>query len=161
MGTFLHSRLYVRTNLAQSISLSSHTDEVQWGPLPDFSIMWNYPLHTQLESTCKSRTIGAWLQHCDIPVIPNVRWGDSRTYNFAFDGIEPGGTVAVGTVGCMREREARRVFTEGLAELVNRIHPSRIVVYGSLREDVFKVVRDAGIEIVHFPSATSVVMAVS
>lgn len=123
--------------------------------------MWNYPLHTQLESTCKSRTIGAWLQHCDIPVIPNVRWGDSRTYNFAFDGIEPGGTVAVGTVGCMREREARRVFTEGLAELVNRIHPSRIVVYGSLREDVFKVVRDAGIEIVHFPSATSVVMAVS
>ena len=76
---------------------------------PDFSVFWNYPLYMQLESVCRSREIGAWLQRNGLEVIPCLRWGKPDTYEFAFDGVQPNGTVAVGTLGCVRDRDAQGV----------------------------------------------------
>ena len=97
---------------------------------PDCSIFWNYPLWKQIESIGNSRTIGSWLQRNGINVIPTIRWGKEETWEFCFDAIEGGGTVAVGTHGAMKNTESRKVFQEGLQEMTARIKPSRIVVYG-------------------------------
>lgn len=122
---------------------------------PDFSIFWNYPLYLQLQSVARSREIGSWLQRNGVPVLPCVRWGKKETYEFAFDGIEPGGTVAVGTAGCMREKESRKVFEKGFPEMLDRLRPERIIVYGSAKNQVFSIAEAGGIEIKAFQTSTS------
>lgn len=122
---------------------------------PDCSVFWGYPLYRQLCSIGQSREIGAWLQRNGISVIPCVRWGKKETYSFAFDGIGPGGTVAVGTAGAMRDKEARDVFESGFEPMMNTIAPKRIIVYGSRNSPVFKVAENRGIEIVQFNTETA------
>lgn len=122
---------------------------------PDFSIFWNYPLYLQLQSVARSREIGSWLQRNGVPVIPCVRWGKEETYEFAFDGIEPGGTVAVGTAGCMREKESRRVFEKGFPVMLARLRPERIIVYGSAKNPMFSSVEEKGVEVKVFQTSIS------
>jgi hypothetical protein len=122
---------------------------------PDFSIFWNYPLYLQLQSVARSREIGSWLQRNGVPVIPCVRWGKKETYEFAFDGIEPGGTIAVGTAGCMREKESRKVFEKGFPVMLDTLRPERIIVYGSGRNPVFSSAAERGIEVKVFQTSTS------
>lgn len=123
----------------------------------DFSIMWDYPRYMQFESTCHNREIGSWLQRNGVTVIPCVRWGKKDTYDFAFDGVEQGGTIAVGTAGTMREKEARRVFEAGFEFMLERIQPKRIVVYGSARSKVFESAANDGIEVIPFETATATI----
>ena len=123
---------------------------------PDFSIMWTHPPYVHIESVGRSRMIGSWLQRAGVDTIPVARWGLPETYGFAFDAIAPGGTVAVGTTGCTRDPEARAYFAAGLPELLLRVEPKTLVVYGPLREDVFEPVLEAGVRIVHFESDTTV-----
>ncbi len=122
---------------------------------PDCSVFWGYPLYRQLESIGQSREIGSWLQRNGIPVIPCVRWGKENTYCFAFDGIEPGGTIAVGTAGAMREKESRAVFEAGFETMLDALSPKRIVVYGSRRSPVFFSAEERGVEIMQFDTDTA------
>lgn len=124
---------------------------------PDFSVPIHLPPYVQLGSVANSRAIGSWLQRCGVDVIPNVRWGLRDTYEFAFDGIEPGGTIAVGTLGCMKDPELRRIFSDGIPELLRRISPEAIVVYGTIRDDVFDLAYESGVEILPFDSRTALV----
>ena len=84
-----------------------------------------------------------------------MRWGQKETYCFAFEGIEPGGTIAVGTAGAMREKDARKVFEDGFGPMLDAIAPRRIIVYGSRESPVFKEAESAGIEIVQFDTETA------
>lgn len=122
---------------------------------PDCSVFWNYPRYRQLQSICQSREIGSWLQRNGVTVIPCVRWGKEDTYAFAFDGIEPGGTIAVGTTGAMKDKEARKVFEAGFLPMLEHLQPRRIVVYGSRKSQVFKLAELRGIEIIQFDTATT------
>ena len=122
---------------------------------PDCSVFWNYPRYRQLQSICQSREVGSWLQRNGIPVIPCIRWGKEETYDFAFDGVEPGGTIAVGTAGAMREKEAREVFEKGFHPMLERLQPKRIVVYGSRKSQVFELAEHSGIEVIQFDTETS------
>lgn len=124
--------------------------------LPDFSLYRDMPLVMQLWNVYRSRAIGCWLQQNGIRVIVNVRWGDRRTHRVCCDGVSRGCTIAVGTVGTLGDAEDRAYFVEGLAYVVKRLRPKTIVVYGTAPEEIFGKYRDAGIEIVHFDSETSV-----
>lgn len=122
----------------------------------DFSVFWSHPKFVQLESVGRSRTIGSWLQRAGVDTIPVARWGLEDTYSFAFDGIAPGGTVAVGTLGCTKNAESREVFARGIPELLRRVEPKTLVVYGPFREDVFEPALEAGISFKRFASETTV-----
>ena len=77
-----------------------------------------------------------------IKVIPNVRWGDERTYDFCFSGLEPNGTYCIGSIGCMKQKENKAYFKAGLKEFVNRLHPKVVLVYGAMPDDVFGEYKD-------------------
>ena len=47
---------------------------------PDFSVYRDMPLVMQFWNIYRSRAVGHWLQENGIPVIPNIRFGDYRTY---------------------------------------------------------------------------------
>lgn len=59
---------------------------------PDFSLYRELPLVMQLWNTYRNRAIAFWLQREGVNIIPNVRWGDERSYEFAFEGLPQGGT---------------------------------------------------------------------
>ena len=75
-----------------------------------------------------------------IQVIPNVRWTDERSYEFCFLGLPQNGVVAVSTLGLLKNKTSRKYFKKGLEELLKRINPRIIIVYGKMPEDVFDVV---------------------
>jgi hypothetical protein len=87
-----------------------------------------------------------------INVIPNIRYGDKRTYEISCDGIEKGGTIAIGSHGNIKCCMDRRFFLEGLDVIVEIIRPSVIVVYGTANNKYFGKYKERGIKIVQFDS---------
>ena len=122
---------------------------------PDFSLYRNMPLVMQMWNTYRGRALAVWLQNNDIKIIPNVRFGDERTFSFCFDGIEENKTVAVGTHGCIKRKEDKIFFRVGLARMVQRLSPKIIIVYGSAPDNIFKPYKDMGIKIIAFESEFS------
>jgi hypothetical protein len=98
---------------------------------PDFSLWTTMPLVMQLWQVYRSRWCGAWLLAHGVTVIPAVSWSTPDSYPFAFAGITPGSTVAVSTVGIVRDGEARELFAAGYAAMLDAVRPARILVYGS------------------------------
>jgi len=117
---------------------------------PDFSLYRSMPLVMQQWNTYRGRAIAVWLQNNGIEIIPNIRFNDERTFEFCFDGIEKNKTVAVGTHGCIRNRIDREYFKNGLDELVRRLSPQNIVVYGFAPDDIFAKHKNSGITILQF-----------
>ena len=93
---------------------------------PDFSLFTNMPRALQIESVFKNRWCGAYWQSKGLKVIPTVSWGDKKTFDFCFDGIEEGATVAV----CTYYREnCEYDFMLGYNEMLKRIKPQTIICY--------------------------------
>ncbi len=122
---------------------------------PDFSLYRNMPLVMQQWNTYRNRALSFWLQKNGIEVIPNIRFNDERTYEFCFDAVEKNKTVAIGTYGCIKTKTDREYFKKGLAQLVTRLAPENIIVYGSAPDAIFKPYRDIGINIISFDSEFS------
>ncbi len=116
---------------------------------PDFSIYRELPLAMQIWNTYRNRAIGYYLQSNDISIVPNVRWGDERTYEFAFEGLEKGGTFAISTNGAIQNKTNRYYFEKGLAKMVEVLKPEAIINYSQTPDDIFKSYRDNGIEIIN------------
>ncbi len=93
---------------------------------PDFSIFTNMPLALQIQNVFKNRWCGAYWQSKGLKVIPCVSWGDERSFDFCFDGIEEGSIVAV----CTYYREnCEEEFMLGYNEMLKRIKPSMVLCY--------------------------------
>lgn len=96
--------------------------------IPDFSTYADMDLWRQLESVAKNRWVGAYWQSKDRIVIPTISWGDARSFEFCFDGVEQRSTVAVGMIGC---KHSRIGFMRGYNEMLERLQPEKIIVFGS------------------------------
>ena len=97
---------------------------------PDFSLYLDMPLPMQQWNVYRSRALGHWWQREGLAVIPTLSWSTPDSYAFAFAGLEPGGTYAVSTVGVKGDADALRIWHEGMAAAMDRLHPSRILRYG-------------------------------
>ncbi len=95
---------------------------------PDFSTYADMDLWRQLESVAKNRWVGAYWQNKGLTVIPTISWSSSRSFEFCFDGVEQGATVAVGMIGC---KNSRIGFMRGYNEMLKRIQPEMIIVFGA------------------------------
>ena len=97
---------------------------------PDFSLYSDYPEPVLRWNVYRSRWLGAYWQTQSFPVIPTVSWGDESTYDYCFDGIEQGATVAVSGRGA---GDVKKAFTAGMDEMIEQIQPETILCYGSFR----------------------------
>lgn len=121
---------------------------------PDFSICPDYPLPIQSINKYRNHALAFWLSTQEIPVIPNVRWGDEHSFDFCFNGIEKNSIVAVGTHGQMKRSVNKKLFLDGLPVMISTLSPHTIIVYGKAPDDIFGKYKDAGIRIIKFPSET-------
>jgi len=120
--------------------------------LPDFSLYRDMPLVMQIWNIYRSRAIGHWLHINGVKVIPNIRFGDRRTYRICCDGIQKHCVIAIGSHGNLKLLEDREVFLKGLDAIIKRLEPTVIVVYGAAPEKYFKKYKNQGIQIVQFDS---------
>lgn len=118
---------------------------------PDFSIYREMPLAMQIWNTYRNRALAFWLQREGVPIIPNIRWGDERTYAFAFEGLPKGGTVAISTNGLLRNKLDREYFKQGLAVMIEALRPQTVVNYSRMPDDIFGPYRNNGPELIEIP----------
>lgn len=105
---------------------------------PDFSIYMDMPLAQQIWNTYRNRAISHYLQEKGIEVIPNVQWGDENTYEYCFNGIPIGGTVAISTNGAIKGNLERYIFKKGLSTMLKVIKPKTVINYSSMPNDIFE-----------------------
>ncbi|MBR0540837.1 MAG: DUF4417 domain-containing protein [Clostridia bacterium] len=111
---------------------------------PDCSLYRDAPYAVAVANTYRNRAIGYHYQTIGAYVIPQIRWGNSLTYRkdvfpdkLAFLGVEKHGIYAIGTYGCIQSKEDKRVFKEGLEEMLFELEPEVVLVYGSMPHSVF------------------------
>ena len=114
----------------------------------DFSLYREMPLAMQIWNTYRNRALAYWFQSQGLNIVPNVRWGDQRTYDFAFEGLPKKASLAVSTNGCIQGRLDRRFFQKGLAKVVEVLEPRTIINYSQTPDNIFGEYREAGIDII-------------
>lgn len=99
---------------------------------PDFSMYLEMSPALQLYNTFRNRWCGVYFASKGIPVIPTVSWGDERTFDFCFQGITKGSTVAVSTYMVSahhNHRDQKEFFLKGYNEMLRQIEPEQIICY--------------------------------
>ena len=123
---------------------------------PDFSTYQDFPYPLKIWNTFRMRAFGFWAGKQGLEVINNVRWGTPETYHYCFNGIEHNSVVAIGTVGGSPKKHVdRRRFESGLKEMINRLSPHTIIVYGSSNYPCFDELKEQGVNIITFKSVTA------
>lgn len=112
---------------------------------PDCSLYRDMPLIFQLANIAVSRSVGYFYQESGKYVVPNVRWGDERTYTDimfevppAFAGIPKHDIVTIGSYGCCQSKEDKYYLCHGLDAMLDYLMPEAVIVYGSYNEKLFK-----------------------
>ena len=99
---------------------------------PDFSMYVEMAPVLQLYNTFRNRWCGAYFASKRIRVIPTVSWGNENAFEFCFDGIEKGSTVAVSTYMVSEHdnrQDQKEFFLRGYNEMLRRIEPEKIICY--------------------------------
>lgn len=101
---------------------------------PDFSMYLKMAPVMQLYNVFRNRWCGAYWASKGIRVIPSVNWGDESTFDFCFEGIEKGSTVAVSTYMASESehhKDQKDWFMAGYNEMLRQIEPERIICYNT------------------------------
>lgn len=99
---------------------------------PDFSMYTEMAPVMQLYNLFRNRWCGAYFASKGIRVVPTVSWGDESTFEFCFEGIPKGSTVAVSTYMVSahgRHADQKKLFMRGYRELLGRVEPERVICY--------------------------------
>ncbi|MBR3498401.1 MAG: DUF4417 domain-containing protein [Selenomonadaceae bacterium] len=115
----------------------------------DFSLFRDYPEEVLIAKCRANRLVDYALQQAGIPMIPTAGFAGESSWEWCFDGLPHNSTVAV-TTNCLgRDREAHRLFIGGINAMVEKIHPTAIVVCGKVPAWLPK--RHPNIQIIHIP----------
>ncbi len=118
---------------------------------PDPSLYRDMPLATQIANTYLNRAVGHHMQRMGIPTVANIRWGDQRSFGFAFAGAPHKSTVATSNHGSLRGKDNLYWFERGFDEMACRLEPKRVILHGNLTKGLRE--RYPDIEIAVYPSS--------
>lgn len=102
---------------------------------PDFSLYTDMPKALMIYNVYRSHLLGQLMRDMGIKVIPTLQWADKASWDFCFDGIEPGGVVSVSTLGVRKNAESLEIWKDGMKEAMKRLQPSSILWYGAKIDD--------------------------
>lgn len=102
---------------------------------PDFSIYTNMPKPQQIHNNWRNKVLMAYFQNQGIKVIPNVQWANQDSFDWCFDGLEPGGIFAISTNGC-HTKQAKEIFMQGYNKMLEVLKPQKIICVGVLPKEL-------------------------
>lgn len=110
----------------------------------DNSLYTDSPLQVQMGNVYRSRAIGHYFQKRGVYVVPNVRWGDERSYTtsvlperFAFLGLPRHSILSIGTYGACKTKEEKYHMRYGLIAMLDELQPEVVLVYGAMPDEIF------------------------
>ena len=140
---------YAKTNKEKNVGIHFYLDDYQFERLwnnpeeyidilkqyecilsPDFSLYLDMPMPMKIWNVYRSRQIGAYYQQLGIKVIPTIQWAEKETFSFCFEGIEEGSVVSISTIGVKQDKNALKIWREGMDAMIEKIKPKTILVYG-------------------------------
>ncbi len=120
---------------------------------PDFSTYADFPVHLKNWNTYRMRAFGYWCAEQGINVINNVRWSPD-SLNICFSGIPKNSVICLGVVASgLKKRENLAEYEYYLKEMVKRLKPKIILVYGSAKYTFFKDLQNQGIVVKSYQTA--------
>ncbi|MBP3887890.1 MAG: DUF4417 domain-containing protein [Cellulosilyticum sp.] len=102
---------------------------------PEFSVYVNFPKAIQIFNHYRKHWCAAYWQEQGLTVIPTITWGWKDSFEWCFDGEPEGGIVAVSNVGCMKNKEMRKLFNDGYNEMLTRLQPKEVLFYAHTFDD--------------------------
>lgn len=113
---------------------------------PDFSMYTDMPRPLQIYNAYRRMWTTKYFQDARLRVIPVACWSDENSYDFCFEGMPKNALIAVSTVGCAQNPQAKELFKQGYAEMKKQLTPSQIILYGKkpawLEDDVVEIEPD-------------------
>lgn len=128
---YVHDRRFYRILERREVYLSRLKDVAGFIGM-DNSMYRDLPLAEQIHSCYLNRAVDRYLQLNGKIVVPNVSWGDWRTWEFCFDGVPRNSTIAMSTYGCCRASADKFRFEEGFSRAVKTLCPHSVVIHGAL-----------------------------
>ncbi len=124
---------------------------------PDWSIYADFPIPLKQYNIYRMHAFGYWYGVIlGRNVINNVRWGTEETFSYCFDGIPNGSMVAIGCIASnLRDRYNYYLFKLGLEEMIRRINPPTIIIYGSIPQEIKDYLAIKHIDFIVFPGKRS------
>ena len=102
---------------------------------PDFSTYLDFPEAVRIFNHYRKHWCGAYWQALGATVIPTIEWGDAIDYEWCFDGEPEGGIVAVSNLQMMKDKNLREQFMRGYKEMLIRLQPKEVLIYGHIFDD--------------------------
>ena len=119
---------------------------------PDYSITPDMPKPLRAYNAYRNLLVGAWQQTLGYKTICNIRC------SLADDGMLVGAPkhslVAVGAVGCIKDRSNRHRFEGGIIRIVDELEPAGLVIVGADAYGVFDYPKQKGIPLYFYQGRT-------
>lgn len=116
---------------------------------PDLSMKVTDSLAVVIGNAFRSHSSAFYYQEHGCNVIPVMKWSTQQSYEVCFDGYEKGGIVMLSTIGVLQDERSRMYFINGFKEMLRRIYPDAVIIYGELPEWVIQII-PSQLPIYHF-----------
>ena len=103
----------------------------------DYSVHSDQPPIVQKQQMNTNLSLTYYYGNNGINVIPNIRTGSTYISEEFYDAIPKGTLVAVGTHGFIKKRSQKYEWYFSLKEIIDKLNPSGIVIYGTLNGKLF------------------------
>lgn len=107
----------------------------------DYSIHSDMPPITQKEQINNNLKLSYFFGYNGIKIIPNIRTGSNFTTNEFYEAIPKNTLVAIGTHGFIKTRVQKYEWLYCIKEIINKLEPSGIIVYGTLNGKLFDEIK--------------------
>ncbi len=118
----------------------------------DHSVYRNLPLPEQRYSIYLNRLTDFWFEREGIRVVPNVSWGDERSFDFCFEGLPEGTSIAVSSHGCIRDKQDCHYFVEGFKAAIYRLRPRNVFHFGKILDEVKTFAEAESVPLIRLPT---------
>ena len=108
----------------------------------DFSIHSDMPVIKQKSQMNDNLALTFYYGSCGIPVIPNLRCGIDELLPEFLSAIPHNNIVAIGTHGFAHRMQEQCEWYCFIENFLDVLHPSGVVVYGSLRSHMFDSLKE-------------------
>lgn len=134
---YMHDKYFSRvlTATGKYVDLLKEFDGVI---TPDCTMLVGQAPCIQQTNTYFNRAIGFFLQKQGIPVIPNIRWSDERSFDYCFLGVPKHRIVCISTHGCLRSKRDKELMKSGTKEMIRILEPSDVLVHGYMPDSIFE-----------------------
>lgn len=97
--------------------------------VPDFSVDPHMDYEELRHMVYQGRWLGCFWQDRGITALPTLVWATPDTYDICFDSIPKHSVVVLSTIGVRKNLSS---FQAGYDEMMKRIEPELIIVYGDM-----------------------------